>query len=87
MLGRRGGVGRARLLGVVAQLDLAVVPMSAEAANLACDAYARYGKGVGTPGVLNLGDCLAYDVARVLGEPLLYKGDDFARTDLTAAPY
>lgn len=44
-------------------------------------------KGVGNPGVLNFGDCLAYGVAKALGEPLLSKGDDFTATDVEAAPY
>ena len=64
-----------------------IVQMSPAAAQIASAAYARYGKGVGRPGVLNLGDCLAYGVAQALGEPLLFKGDDFAATDVRAAPY
>ena len=45
-------------------------------------AYARYGKGTGHPARLNFGDCFAYAIARRSGVPLLYKGEDFARTDL-----
>ena len=72
---------------VLAKGEIAVVEMSPAAAEIACDAYARYGEGVGKPGVLNFGDCLAYGVAQALGEPLLFKGDDFAATDVRAAPY
>lgn len=45
-------------------------------------AYRLYGKGSGHPAQLNMGDCFSYAVARSRGVPLLYKGGDFARTDL-----
>jgi ribonuclease VapC len=61
--------------------------LTAEAATLARSAYPRFGKGVGTAGVLDYGDCLAYGVAVAVGEPLLFKGDDFPRTDVVAAIY
>lgn len=48
------------------------------------DAYARYGRGTGHAASLNFGDCFSYAAARKLGVPLLYKGNDFARTDLAA---
>lgn len=57
------------------------------AARLARLAYARFGKGVGDPPVLNLGDCLSYGIAMAEREPLLFKGDDFARTDVEAVAY
>lgn len=47
----------------------------------AADAYLRYGKGR-HPARLNLGDCFAYALAMTLDVPLLYKGDDFAKTDI-----
>jgi ribonuclease VapC len=50
--------------------------------SLAIAAHARYGKGSGHPAHLNFGDCFAYAMAKRHGVPLLYKGDDFARTDL-----
>lgn len=49
--------------------------------DLATDAYARYGKGR-HPAALNMGDCFAYACAKANGAKLLYKGDDFSRTDL-----
>jgi ribonuclease VapC len=49
---------------------------------LALAAHARYGKGTGHPARLNLGDCFAYAMAKQHGVALLYKGDDFAQTDL-----
>lgn len=47
-------------------------------------AWRRFGKGR-HPAGLNLGDCLAYALARTLGEPLLFKGEDFGQTDVVAA--
>lgn len=69
------------------KIDVEVVPLTAEGADLARRGYARYGRGVGDPGVLNYGDCLAYGVAMALDEPLLFKGDDFSRTDVAVAAY
>ena len=63
-----------------AGIDLA--PMDASAARFAVKAFADYGKGRGHPAQLNLADCLSYGCARAQGVPLLYKGQDFARTDL-----
>ena len=47
-------------------------------------AWRRFGKG-NHPAALNFGDCFAYALAEATGEPLLFKGDDFARTDVAAA--
>jgi ribonuclease VapC len=84
MLARKGAQGEIALDALLQRLGIEVVPMSPEAAVFARSAYARFGKGVGSPGVLNYGDCLSYGVARATGEPLLFKGDDFPRTDLPA---
>ena len=51
----------------------------------ATDACRRYGKGRGHPAQLNFGDTFAYALASVRGLPLLFKGGDFARTDITPA--
>jgi ribonuclease VapC len=59
-----------------------VEPIGEQASSLAIAAYAAYGKGRGHPARLNLGDCFAYAMAKQHGVPLLYKGDDFSRTDL-----
>jgi ribonuclease VapC len=53
-----------------------------ETGERAIEAYARFGKGSGHPARLNLGDCFAYAMAKQHDVPLLYKGDDFAHTDL-----
>jgi len=55
-----------------------------EQARTARRAFARYGKGQNKAG-LNFGDCFSYALASVRGESLLYKGADFARTDVVAA--
>jgi ribonuclease VapC len=53
-------------------------------ATVALHAFSRYGKGGGHPAQLNMGDCFAYAVATNHRTTLLYKGDDFSKTDLTA---
>lgn len=86
MLARKGPQGEIALDALLQRLSVSVVPMSPEAAAFARSAYARFGKGVGSPGVLNYGDCLSYGVAKATGEPLLFKGDDFPQTDVSPAP-
>lgn len=68
-------------------LEIEIVAMPVEAVGAARDAFTRYGKGTGSPAGLNYGDCLTYGVAQVLGEPLLFKGNDFTRTDIPAVVY
>jgi len=87
MVARKGSAGEVALDALVERLDLTIVPMSVAAARLARLAYARYGKGVGDPAVLNYGDCLAYGVAVAEREPLLCKGSDFAHTDVAIVAY
>jgi ribonuclease VapC len=60
-------------------------PISTAMALLAADAAERYGRGSGHAARLNFGDCLSYAVAKHLGAPLLYKGDDFRHTDIESA--
>ena len=58
-----------------------IVPITPEIGHSALAAFARYGRGQ-HPARFNMGDCFAYACARTLGVPLLYKGDDFAQTDV-----
>jgi ribonuclease VapC len=85
---RRLKLDIAEATAVVEQfLTLAAIEVSdvpAEARFAALDAFARYGKGR-HPAALNFGDCFAYACARRIGAPLLYKGDDFALTDIEPA--
>lgn len=83
MMARKGSGGEIALDALLRRLGIGVVDLTEDAARIARLGYARFGKGVGTPGVLNFGDCMAYGLATALGEPLLFKGDDFARTDVT----
>jgi ribonuclease VapC len=64
---------------------IAVEPVDLEQAQIARSAYRAYGKGTKHPARLNLGDCFAYALAKLASEPLLFKGDDFAQTDLIPA--
>ena len=64
-----------------AGIELAAV--DSEQAHVARRGFSRFGKGRHRAG-LNYGDCFSYALATVLGEPLLYKGDDFRHTDITA---
>lgn len=69
---------------LVQLLRLEIVDVSAETAAEARLANQRYGKGF-HPARLNFGDCLAYALAKSTAEPLLFKGDDFSRTDIVSA--
>src|SRR5689334_8099642 len=61
-----------------------LVPFDAAQASIAREAYRRFGKGRHAAG-LNFGDCFSYALAKAQGEPLLFKGDDFSRTDISVA--
>src|SRR5271157_2875366 len=77
---RRGEAAGRELDLFVVRAKLEVVPVDAEQAEIARAAWRRYGKGRHKAG-LNYGDCFSYALAKVSGEPLLAKGDDFAQTD------
>ncbi|WP_106850192.1 type II toxin-antitoxin system VapC family toxin [Blastococcus sp. Marseille-P5729] len=62
-----------------------VVAVDAEHLRWARHAHQHFGRGSGSAARLNFGDCFAYAAARVLNEPLLFKGDDFGHTDVQAA--
>jgi ribonuclease VapC len=62
-----------------------VVPITEREAETALAAFARYGKGRGHPAQLNLGDCFAYAMAKTHRTPLLFKGEDFDKTDIRPA--
>lgn len=74
-----------RLDELVDAAGVRVEPLTEEQARIARQAYRDFGKGSGHPARLNLGDCFSYALASVRGEPLLFKGDDFAHTDLASA--
>jgi ribonuclease VapC len=70
---------------LILQLDIAIEPVTAHQANIAREAYRRFGKGSGHPARLNFGDCFAYALAKERDEPLLFIGDDFIHTDIRPA--
>jgi ribonuclease VapC len=81
---RKGESGRRLLQRFLALTAAEIVPVTAEQAEHACDAFRRWGKGL-HPAGLNFGDVFAYALAQATGEPLLFKGNDFACTDITRA--
>jgi len=83
--GRRNPALSRRIDEIVAESDLLVEPVSPAQARIAREAYRDFGKGSGHPAQLNFGDCFAYALAKDKAEPLLFKGDDFARTDVRRA--
>jgi ribonuclease VapC len=67
------------------QVGAVVVDVDQQIAAIARDGHHRFGRGSGSPARLNLGDCFSYALAKHLGLPLLFKGDDFTHTDVEAA--
>lgn len=85
LLGVDPVVAEASLRRVMAEAQISVVPIDGETAQRAVRAFAVYGKGRGHPAQLNLADCMSYACAQARREPLLFKGDDFSKTDIVAA--
>ena len=81
---RMGGNAHIVLSRLLQEAGLTVIPFTEEHWRAAVDAYGRFGKGRHAAG-LNFGDCLTYAVAHLSGQPLLFVGDDFAKTDLPSA--
>jgi ribonuclease VapC len=79
----RGG-GRTILARLCQELGLAQIPFGEAHWREAVDAYERFGRGR-HPARLNFGDCLSYATAKLAGQPLLYVGDDFRKTDIEKA--
>lgn len=87
MRARKGAGGEIALDALLERLGIQVQELTTDAARLARLGYARFGRGVGDPAVLNFGDCLSYGTAMALRRPLLSKGRDFTETDIEAARY
>jgi ribonuclease VapC len=83
---RYGSVGGRELDLLIAKAGLSIEAITPEQAEVARDAWRRFGKGRHSAG-LNFGDCCSYALAKTTGEPLLFKGDDFSHTDITATAY
>ncbi len=81
---RGGAVASQELDAFVESTDIELVPVTGAHFAAARRAWRLFGKGR-HPAALNFGDCFAYALAAVAGEPLLFKGEDFSRTDVQAA--
>jgi ribonuclease VapC len=81
---RKGEAGGRELDLLIHKAEIAVVAVDAEHVAEARRAYRRFGRGRHAAG-LNFGDLFAYALARSSGEPLLFKGEDFAKTDIARA--
>ena len=68
----------------VKEANISVEPVTVDQAQIARAAYRDFGRGSGHPAKLNFGDCFAYALAKSFGEPLLFKGSDFAHTDIVS---
>ena len=82
---RLGARGLADLRGFLVEFDVHAIPFGDDHWRQAAAAFARFGRGR-HPADLNFGDCLAYAVAKLSGQPLLCVGNDFAQTDLELVP-
>ena len=83
--GRRDPVASRRFDDAVREAGIMIEPLDEDQARTAREAYRDFGRGSGHPARLNFGDCFAYALARCRGEPLLFKGGDFAHTDIASA--
>ena len=82
--GRGGDTGAHELDALLECANVEFVPVTVEHLEAARLAWRRFGRG-NHPAALNFGDCFAYALAKATGEPLLFKGEDFAQTDIEAA--
>jgi ribonuclease VapC len=82
--GAKDGAAFGPLDEFLTEAGIAIIPFDAEQAGLAREAFLRFGKGRHKAG-LNLGDCASYALAKSGSAPLLFKGDDFSRTDIAIA--
>ncbi len=81
---RLGNDGHDLLVELLERSSVAIVPCDESLAQAAYDAWLKYGRGRHAAS-LNFGDCFSYALAKQRAEPLLFKGDDLAKTDIIAA--
>lgn len=81
----RDPIASRRFDDLLHEARFAIESVTEAQARIAREAYRDFGRGSGHPARLNFGDCFAYALAKVMNEPLLFKGDDFKRTDITPA--
>ncbi len=83
---KHGQQGVENLNLLIAALSIIIVPFSVEQAQLASEAFLKFGKGR-HPAKLNMGDCFSYALAKSTNQPLLFKGNDFTHTDINKVNY
>jgi ribonuclease VapC len=79
---RRNAYASRRVDDLLDRATITIEPVTERQARIAREAYRDFGKGSGHAAGLNFGDCFAYALAKDLDEPLLFKGNDFAETDV-----
>lgn len=82
--GRRKGADTGSIRKLLEALDIEILPVSLMDGHAAVDAFLKFGKGR-HPARLNLADCFSYALAKSRNLPLLFKGNDFAQTDIQSA--
>lgn len=85
LVNRIGDHALAFIDAIIRRPSIRPVAFSLQLSDLAAEAFDRFGKGR-HPAGLNFGDCMAYAVAKAHDVPLLFKGDDFSRTDVRVLP-
>lgn len=85
LFSRSGDEGVLILDSFLLKSGMAVVEVSPRMGEIAFEAYRRYGRGTGHDASLNYGDCFSYALAKYLSAPLLFKGEDFSKTDIPSA--
>jgi ribonuclease VapC len=83
LIAKEGEAGRLALSLFLEENGIVSIPFDDRHLNLSLEAFVRYGKGR-HPAKLNYGDCMTYAIAQLAGEPLLFVGEDFAKTDIAA---
>ena len=81
---KKGEMGKCELDFFIFKAGIETVPFDKSQMETAITAWGKYGKGR-HPAGLNIGDCCSYALSIVSGEPMLFKGDDFNKTDITIA--
>jgi ribonuclease VapC len=83
--GSREPIASRRFDDLCLEAQLIIEPVTEAQARIAREAYRDFGRGSGHRASLNFGDCFAYALAKATGEQLLFKGGDFAHTDIRVA--
>ncbi|NLR73069.1 type II toxin-antitoxin system VapC family toxin [Novosphingobium sp. ERN07] len=83
--GRGGAILTDEVRRLITQMGIRIVPVEPAEVVIAHEAFLKYGKGNGHPAQLNFGDLFAYALAKARDVPLLFKGNDFAETNIVSA--